>query len=357
MHTEVPSILDPDRVLRDCADYLVEIQAPAGYCEPHDGKHEEIGAYQVESAITLLQAYDILHDASYLDAARRLMNFVVEKQDDNGFVPMDPLPEQYYERAKKDVLEYTFEPLERDGQTYPGSTLAMSEYANFGLTDGLMSMAVSAYERADDDRYAAAGKLALDHYCSIWDPPRLKENHFVSFYGIAFALQAFARGTHARSDAMVDAITRLLTDGSCWWDYSPSKLAIVGGSLLTVHGAQFAKSHIIPGIDKLLAAGLEIMPGGFGMATDSGSWGDYADIRGTLPLAIIMKVCDAVAGTDYAGRDVHDRMLQWMVDNRRDAIADGRPFYEISYPDGRRFGSGTPSSILPVWWATGRFSS
>ena len=40
-----------------------------------------------------------------------------------------------------------------------------------------------------------------------------------------------------------------------------------------------------------------------------------------------------------------------------DAIADGRPFYEISYPDGRRFGSGTPSSILPVWWATGRFSS
>lgn len=357
MREEHLNLLNPDRVLRDCADYLVSIQNPAGYCEPCDAKHEEIGAYQIESAITLLQAYDLLGDNPYLEAARRVMDFVVAKQEDNGSVPMDPLPQDYYERAKKDVLEYTFEPLEKDGQTYPGSTMAMSEYASYGLTDGLMSMAVSAYGRADNDRYAAAGKLALDHYCSIWDPPGLKENHFVSFYGIAFALQAFAQSNHERREEMVDAITGLLTDGPTWWDYSPSKLAIVGGSLLTVHGARFAASHIIPGVDKLLAAGLEVVPGGYGMATADANWGDYADIRGTLPLAIIMKVCDVVAGTDYTSGETYGRMLQWMADNRRDAVAEGRPFYEVSYPDGRRFGSGTPASILPVWWATGRFSS
>ena len=64
-----------------------------------------------------------------------------------------------------------------------------------------------------------------------------------------------------------------------------------------------------------------------------------------------------VAGTDYTSSEAHGRMLQWMADNRRDAVADERPFYEISYPDGRRFGSGTPASILLSWWATGRFSS
>ncbi len=343
--------------MKDCADYLLQIQTPAGYCEPADAKHEEVGPYQVESAIMLLQAHDVLGNTEYLEAGGRLMDFMVEVQDEKGLVPMDPLPGDYYERAKQNVFEYTFEPLEKDGKVYPGSNFSMSDFGGFGLPDGLMAMAASAYERADDDRYMVAGSRALDHYCSIWDPPRLKENHFVSFYGIAFALQAFAKGTHEQSAKMVEAITHLFTDGPCWWDYSPSKLAIVGGSLMTVHGAQFAESHVVPGIEKLLGAGLEIMPGGFGMATDSGSWGDYADIRGTLPLAIIMKVSDAVAGTDFTSRAVYDRMLQWMADNRRDATAAGRPFYEISYPDGRRFGSGTPASILLSWWATGRFSS
>jgi hypothetical protein len=348
-------LLNKDGALRDSADYLVRIQAPDGFCVPIDSKHSEIAAYQVESVLVLLQAHDLLGDAAYLEPAERLMAAIVERQAPDGSLPIKLLPDDYYERAKAEVMEYTLEPLEKDGQTYPGSTFSLEEFASFGLSDGLLAMAAAAYGRVVDDRFAEAGERALDHYGATFDPVRHKENHFVSFYGIAFALHAFARSQHARRDEMTEAITRLFTEGPTWWDYSPSKLAIVGGNLLAVHGDQFADSHVMPGLDKLMHSGLEVMPGGFGMATSDSQWGDYADIRGALPLAIIMQACDSVAGSTYTQTEIHDRMLDWMTANRRDAVAAGRPFYEVSYPDGRRFGSGTPASILLSWWATGRF--
>jgi len=348
-------LLNKNRALRDAADYLVRIQEPHGFCVPIDSKHSEIAAYQVESVLVLLQAHDILGNVAYLEPAGKLMNAIVEHQTPDGTLPIKLLPDDYYERAKVEVMEYTLEPLEKDGRTYPGSTFSLDEFARFGLGDGLLAMAAAAYGRAVDDRYAEAGSRALDHYCAIWNPPHLRENHFVSFYGIAFALQGFLGSDHQRRDEMAAAITSLLTDGHVWWDYSPSKLAIIGVSLLLAHGDRFAASHITPGLDKLLDSGLEVMPGGFGMATSDSQWGDYADVRGTLPLAIIMQACDAVAGTSYTQTEIYDGMLNWMTENRRDAAAEGRPFYEVSYPDGRRFGSGTPASILLSWWATGRF--
>lgn len=349
------ALLNKDRVLRDAADYLVRIQAPDGFCVPIDSKHSEIAAYQVESALVLLQAHSVLGDSTYLEPAARLMDAIVGRQAPDGSLPIKLLPDDYYERAKVEVMEYTLEPLEKDGQTYPGSTFSLDEFASFGLSDGLLAMAAAAYERAVDDRYAASGSRALDHYCAIWDPQHLRDNHFTSFYGIAFALQGFLGSDHPRRDEMAAAITELLTHGPVWWDYSPSKLAIIGVSLLLAHGDQYAASHITPGLDKLLASGLEVMPGGFGMATSDSQWGNYADIRGALPLAIIMQACDAGAGTTYTETNVYARMLDWMAANRHDAAAQDRPFYEVSYPDGRRFGSGTPASILLSWWATGQF--
>jgi hypothetical protein len=200
----------------------------------------------------------------------------------------------------------------------------------------------------------------MDHYQTIWDPPYLKENSFVTFYSLSFALVGFHgwRDDYPAAAEMIEKITSLLTEGPVWWGYSPSKLAIVGVGLLTVHGSRYADSHIRPAIEKLLDAGLEVFPGGYGMAIPDGRlWGEYADIRGTVPLMIIMKAYDAVTGTKtFTSREEYGRMVGWLERNREAADGQGRPFYEVQKADGTWFGSGTPTCLLPVWWATGRFA-
>jgi hypothetical protein len=251
--------------------------------------------------------------------------------------------------------------LERDGRTYPGSDVDDAVFPQMGVTDGGLALAARSFATgAGQDRYREMAFRALDHYRAIWDPPYLKENSFVTFYGLAFALVAFHAWTTVYSGAeeMVAEITRLLTDGPVWWGYSPSKLAIVGVSLLTVYGARYADSYIRPALEDLLQAGLEIFPGGYGMATEDGQqWGGYADIRGTVPLMIIMKGYDAATGTDtFTGREAYGRMLGWLERNRQAAQRADRPLYEVQKADGSWFGSGTPV-YLAVWWATGRFAA
>ena len=275
-------------------------------------------------------------------------------------MPHAPLPASYYEQARETVFEYTLSRLERDGQAYPGSDMDPRAFSGMGVTDGGLAIAARAFALAGgEDRYQKMAWRAMDHYCTIWDPAFLKEHHFVTFYGLSFALVAFDawRDLYPRAGEMVDAITRLLTDGPVWWGYSPSKLAIVGVGLLTVHGRRYADTHIRPALEDLLQAGLEVTPGGYGMATGSGQkWGRYADVRGTVPLMIAMKAYDMATGSHtFTKRPSYQRMLGWLDRNRLAAQAAGRPFFEIQREDGSWFGSGTPV-YLTVWWALTRFA-
>jgi hypothetical protein len=355
--------LSQQAILRDCARYLAQIQEPEGFFCPPDSKHQEIAIYQIEATWSLLQTYQILGDPGSLHAATAALDFYAELQHPDGTVPHAPLPATYYRNAKDVVFEFTLAPLERDGRLYPGSEMDPDIFPHrMGVTDGGLAIAARSYAfLTGEDRYRATALLALDHYRDIWDPDYLKANSFVSFYGLSFALVGFKawEDHHPAAVDMVLQISRLLTEMPVWWAYSPSKLAIVGVGLLTVHGPLYADSHIRPALEDLLQAGLEVLPGGYGMATQDGEqWGQYADIRGTMPLMIIMKAFDEVTGTDtFTSRPEYGRMLGWLQRNRRAARVEGRPFYEIQRSDGSWFGSGTPVCLLPVWWSTGRFAA
>ena len=362
--------LSRQAILRSCAEYLVRIQSPEGFFVSPDSKHQEIAIYQIESTWSLLQAYEALGEPAYLQAAAAALDRFAALQRPDGTVPHAALPEDYYRRAQEIVYEYTLARLEREGRVYPGSEMDEMVFPQMGVTDGGLAIAARSFAiLSGEDRYRAMAFRALDHYCAIWNPSYLKENSFVTFYGLAFALVGFHawRKEYPRAEEMVGELTRLLTEGPIWWGYSPSKLAIVGAGLLTVHGSRYADSHIRPALEALLEAGLEVFPGGYGMATEDGrQWGGYADIRGTVPLMIIMQGydagydagCDAVTGTKtFTSRDDYKRMLAWLERNRQAAEAMDRPFYEIQKADGTWFGSGTPVCLLPVWWATGRFAA
>jgi len=354
-----PANLDSAQILRACAEYLRGIQTPLGFFEPPDSKHQEIAIYQIESTWTLLEAYRRFGDRAFRDAAIRTLDRFADLQRPDGTVEHTPLPPAYYQAAREAAFEYTLGRLERDDRVYPGSQMNPDTFPQMGVTDGGLAMAARAYANVcGEDRYHDAGWRALDHYRSIWDPAYLKKNHFITFYGLSFALVAFHawRRTYPAAKAMVEAITNLLTDGPVWWGYSPSKLAIVGVGLITVHGCRFADSHIRPALEALLESGLEVLPGGYGMATGQGDrWGDYADIRGTVPLMIIMKAYDAVTESrTFTKRVAYQRMLDWLSRNREAAERAGRPFYEVQLADGSWYGSGTPI-YLTVWWALGRF--
>jgi hypothetical protein len=352
--------LGSETILKSCADYLLSIQTQAGFFEPADSKHQEISIYQIESTWTLLEAYQAFGRASYLEAAALTLDRFATLQRVDGSVPHSALPASYYERAQRTVFEYTLSRLERNGQIYPGSGVDPETLTQMGVTDGGLAMAARAFAlTGGEDRYRSMAWRAMDHYCAIWEPETLKEQHFVTFYGLSFALVAFDawRDLYPRAGEMVDAITHLLTDGTVWWGYSPSKLAIVGVGLLTVHGDRYVDTHIRPALETLLEAGLEVAPGGYGMATGSGQpWGHYADIRGTVPLMIAMKAHDTVTGSQtFTNRPSYQRMLGWLERNRAAAQAAGRPFFEIQREDGSWFGSGTPI-YLTTWWALGRFA-
>lgn len=354
--------LSRQAILRSCADYLLRIQSPEGFFVSPDSKHQEIAIYQIESTWTLLQAYETLGNTAYLQAAARALDRFAALQGPDGTVPHAPLPEAYYRRAQEVVFEYTLARLERDGRVYPGSEMDEGDFRQMGLTDGGLAIAARSFAIVSgEDRYRAMGFRALDHYCAVWNPLYLKKHSFVTFYGLAFALVGFHtwKEHYPGGKEMVREITHLLTEGPVWWGYSPSKLAIVGVSLLTVHGPRYADSHIRPALEALLEAGLEVFPGGYGMATEDGrQWGRYADIRGTVPLMIIMKGYDAVTGREtFTSREEYGRMVSWLERNRQAAEAMGRPFYEVQQADGTWFGSGTPVCLLPIWWVTGRFAA
>ena len=353
--------LSTQTVLRTCADYLLEIQSPEGFFVSRDSKHQEIAIYQIESTWTLLEAYREFKDPNYLEAATRTLDRFTALQKPDGSIPHTPLPQDYYQHAQETVFEYTLAPLKRNGTTYPGSEMDPAEFARMGLTDGGLAIAArSYYVLSGEDRYREMAFQAMDHYLTIWDPDYLKGNHFITHYGLAFALVAFHAWRDAYPEAMemVQAITQLFTDGPVWWGYSPSKLAIIGTSLLTVHGARYADSHIRPALESLLKSGLEVFPGGYGMSTDSNQhWGSYADIRGTVPLMIIMKAYDrATTSETFTSRPEYHRMLGWLSRNQEAAHNADRPFYEVQRADGSWFGSGTPV-FLTVWWAMGRFAA
>jgi len=355
-----PANLDSADVLRACAEYLRDIQTPAGFLEPPDSKHQEIAIYQIESTWTLLEAYRQFGDPAFRDAATLTLDRFAELQRPDGTVAHAPLPPAYYRAARETAFEYTLGRLERDKKVYPGSEMSSETFPRMGVTDGGLAMAARAYATVcGEDLYRQMAWRALDHYREIWDPVHLKENHFITFYGLSFALVAFHawREEYPAAGAMVKAITDLLTDGPVWWGYSPSKLAIVGVGLITVHGSRFADSHIRPALEALLESGLEVFAGGYGMATGQGHrWGDYADIRGTVPLMVIMKAYDAVTDSNtFTDRPAYRRMLGWLSRNREAAEESGRPFYEIQRADGSWYGSGTPI-YLAVWWALGRFA-
>jgi hypothetical protein len=352
--------LTSEAILRSCADYLLSIQRSSGFFVPSDSKHQEIAIYQIESTWTLLEAYRAFGQTPYLEAAARTLDRFSALQRSDGTVPHAPLPASYYQQAREAVFEYTLSRLERDGQAYPGSDIDPRTFARMGVTDGGLAMAARAFAlAAGEDRYRQMARRAMDHYCAIWNPAHLKEHHFVTFYGLSFALVAFDawRGIYPRAGEMVDAITQLLTEGPVWWGYSPSKLAIVGVGLLTVHGRRYADSHLRPALEELLQTGLEVTPGGYGMATGSGQqWGRYADIRGTVPLMIAMKAYDTATDSHiFTERASYQRMLGWLERNQAAAQAAGRPFFEIQREDGHWFGSGTPV-YLAAWWALGRFA-
>ena len=358
-----PELLTSESILRSCADYLVRIQTEDGFFVPADSKHQEIAIYQIESTWSLLQAYAVFGEPAHLQAASRALDRFAALQRPDGTVPHTALPASYYERAPEIVFEYTLSRLERGGRVYPGSETDPSVFPQkMGVTDGGLALAARSFAVVSgEDRYWSMAFRALDHYRAIWDPAYLKGQSFVSFYGLAFALVGLLgwRGEWPAAEEMIDEITGLLSEGPVWWGYSPSKLAIVGVALLTVHGARYATSHIAPALEQLLAAGLEVFPGGYGMATQDGQqWGRYADIRGTVPLMIIMKAHDLVTGSEaFTVREEYARMQDWLLRNRQAAEAQGRPFYEVQRPDGSWFGSGTPVCLLPVWWATGRFAA
>jgi len=355
------ALLSREDILQTCAEYLVRIQTREGFFESPDSKHQEIAIYQIESTWSLLQAYEAFGEPSYLRGAGAALDRFASLQAPNGTVPHAPLPTAYYRRARDVVFEYTLTRLEREGRVYPGSEMDETVFPQMGVTDGGLAIAARSYALlSGDDRFRSTAFQAMDHYRSIWDPPYLKDNSFVTFYGLAFALVGFHgwRNDYPAAREMSEAITHLLTTGPVWWGYSPSKLAIVGVGLLTAHGSLYAESHIRPALEGLLEAGLEVFPGGYGMATQDGrQWGGYADIRGTVPLMIIMKAYDAVTGTEtFTSREEYSRMRGWLERNREAAQARGRPFYEVQRSDGTWFGSGTPVCLLPIWWATGRFA-
>lgn len=352
--------LSSKAILQSCADYLLSIQSPDGFFEPADSKHQEIAIYQIESTWMLLEAYHAFGRTPYLEAAALTLDRFAALQRPDGTVPHAPLPAIYYDCARETVFEYTLSRLERDGQAYPGSDVDPDIFTGMGVTDGGLAMAARAFALIEgEDRYRPMAWRAMDHYCAIWEPAYLKEQHFVTFYGLSFALVAFDawRNLYPRAGEMVDEITHLLTDGPVWWGYSPSKLAIVGIGLLTVHGSRYADTHVRPALEALLEAGLEVTPGGYGMTTGSGQqWGRYADIRGTVPLMIAMKAYDVVTGSQtFTSRPSYERMKGWLERNRVAAQAAGRPFFEIQREDGSWFGSGTPV-YLTTWWALGRFA-
>lgn len=348
-------------ILRSYADYLLGIQSAEGFFVPVDSKHQEIAIYQIEASWSLLEAYQAFKDPIYLEGAKRILDRFVTLQQPDGSVSHTPLPQEYYRRAQETVFEYTLAPLKRNGTTYPGSDMDSSTFPQMGLTDGGLAMAARSFSVVSgDDRYQKMAFRAMDHYRTIWDPVYLKENHFITHYSLGFALIAFHTwgDLYPGAGDMVEAITQLLTDGPIWWGYAPSKLAFIGISLLTVHGDRYAESHIRPALESYLESAVEVFPGGYGMATGSGQpWGSYAEIRGTLPLMILMKAHDAVTGSEvFTSSPAYQRMIGWLSRNQEAARRNGRPFYEVQREDGSWFGSGTPL-FLTVWWALGRFAA
>lgn len=347
---------DKDDWILFAADFLVDHMTAEGRVKIDDTQYPEGHLYLAGDLFPLLEAYALSKQDKYLDAARKILDYLRRNQVESGTWT---------------VGCYDVSGAERTTTLAGYGTHAELAKKEAAAMIGWPLTGVRKYERiTGDEQYRPMVHKAIACLQNCWNEDRgFDDGVFPPLFRDVLGLLGLWlwREIYPELDPLLEGQTRFLTESpNAWSEPDKNWYVDVGGTdlveaagtltgscaLLELTGTRFVDSHVKPALDKILASQDGLCSHNPAVLSYWPYREDRADIRSNAYLLLAMKLMDIVTGTtEYRQTQRYMDLATWL-----EGMRDEQGFLEYeNCADGTRGSHASPAQFLVSFWVAGTY--